>query len=1392
VAQAPEIEDELLEVFLEEAREVVVNGLAAIDVLRDEPGNLSEQTTLRRAFHTLKGSSRMVGLNDYGEAAWSMEQVLNAWLAEQKPMPPGLLQLSSDALKAFGRWADDIAAGQASGWQPEVFRKSADAMRTEGVLLPLAMSSEGAADVQAEEFAAPELEVAAAPEALSPDPLEAVASEVPQATEEELAIPDFAATEISDEVPVPSAETVTPAAQAAEEIDFSVFAAALDDAPAEPVVVDPSSADFVLDLELPDLQPVAEVSERGAVLTAADEPELLQPASEPQAADEAPSLPAVDLEPVVAEVEPEVPAPAEPEQLLADLDLQEPAEVAAQAGPDGAPVDAQAAPAAAEDMPVSADADVDAEVQEDSASDEAVKVIDTLRIGIPLYNVYLNEADEWSRRLVTCLQEWSLELHEPLPDSAVALAHSLAGSSATVGFTALSELARVLEHALQHVQLQSGGTHEQSQAFMAAAEDIRRLLHQFAAGFLKEPNPDVLEQLRQILQAEVVNTLSPPEEEAEDGFTSVHAQDTPVPPAASPLPTDAEPAETVNDANAVPTPAPVRRGPVAPALSAGLSDHDQRVDDAIAHAVAHGSDVDDDIDAIDVIDPDLFPIFEEEAAELLPQLGGALRQWAARPDNLGARSEVLRALHTLKGSSRLAGAMRLGEMAHRLESAIEQLDAETVTADLIEPLQASFDGLQANFDALRAIGQEPADAAMPGDVPAGRTVDTLDAVPAAAAVPAAEKPSDRTAASTAVRLPGPSQLAPLRAAANQSVRVRAQLLDRLVNQAGEVMISRSRLDVRLGQFRASLNDLSGNLDRLRQQLRDIEVQAESQMQSRLALSKDSAAGFDPLEFDRFTRVQELTRMMAESVNDVATVQRNLQRAMEGAEDDLIAQGRQARELQRDLLRTRMVEFEGIAERLYAVVRQSSKETAKQIKLDITGGSIEMDRGVLDRMTPAFEHLLRNCVAHGIESPDERVAAGKPASGTISVDLRYEGNDVSVEFRDDGAGLNLPRIREKAVAQGLVDADAELSDADAANLIFTPGFSTAAEVTGLAGRGIGMDVVRAEINALGGRIETSTEAGKGTAFRMVLPLTTAVTQVVMLRAGDLAIGVPANVVEIVRRTSAADLEEAYRTGTFDDGMEKLPFFWSGALLQASARSSEPGGKTRPVVIFRSASQRIAMHVDEVLGNQEVVVKNLGPQLSRLPGLAGMSVLASGAVVLIYNPVALATVYGDQVRAASAALPAAPDAGGETAGAGKSVVSPQLAGPSQVPLVLVVDDSITVRRVTQRLLQREGYRVALAADGLQALERLQEERPTVVLSDIEMPRMDGFDLARNIRADGALRDLPIIMITSRIAEKHREHAMELGVNHYLGKPYSDEELLSLIQHYARVAAAAAAEV
>ncbi|MET0540845.1 MAG: response regulator, partial [Variovorax sp.] len=434
------------------------------------------------------------------------------------------------------------------------------------------------------------------------------------------------------------------------------------------------------------------------------------------------------------------------------------------------------------------------------------------------------------------------------------------------------------------------------------------------------------------------------------------------------------------------------------------------------------------------------------------------------------------------------------------------------------------------------------------------------------------------------------------------------------------------------------------------------------------------------------------------------------------------------------------------------------------------------------MTPAFEHLLRNCVAHGIEDAAAREQAGKDPSGLIAIELHHEGNDVSVSFRDDGAGLDHRRIADRARSLGLIAADHQPTPEEAAEFIFQPGFSTATQVSELSGRGIGMDVVRAQVAALGGRIETHSTAGQGTTFKLVLPLTTAVTHVVMLRAGNVSVGVPSSLVELVQRTGAADLEAAYASQQFPFGGEHVPFFWAGALLQSSSRSERGPSRTNVVVVVRSAAQRVAIHVDEVLGNQEVVVKNLGPQLARLPGMAGISVLASGAVALIYNPVALAAVHGDQARALQATSTAAAPGVASSADAGTggpAIVEAQV--PPQVPLVLVVDDSITVRRVTQRLLQREGYRVALAADGLQALERLQQERPAVVLSDIEMPRMDGFDLARNIRSDAALADLPIIMITSRIAEKHHDHARQLGVNHYLGKPYSEDELLRLVRSF-----------
>lgn len=1308
-------DDDMQSIFLEEARDVVRNGLAAARALAADPSNLADQTTIRRAFHTLKGSARMVGLNEFGEAAWAFEQLLNAWLAEQKPATDHLITLSSDALHAFGLWVEDIASQSDVVWSSAEFRKASDAMRLDHVLMPLRLPG------------TPERVSLAQPDELPPEFESTQLSDAPPAETVAINVADYESTQLVDTLDFggldarsgfESTQLAAPMSEPERETqpDFENTRTVRFDvtqAFSVPLADDPTPAN-------------AAVSDRTVTdaMGGQSDPFDLGDFSFPE-----PSAPVVSEMPMALDTP--------PENDVADANLLETADTSHVL--DFAPQDSSL------ETPRGAVQD-----GSDNTPEEQVKVVGNLRLSIPFYNVYLNEADEWSRRLQTELSEWSMELHRPLPESSVALAHSLLGSSATVGFSALSNVARSLEQALEHVKLHAQGTAAHAAVFNNAAEDIRRLLHQFAAGFLKEPNEAVLRELKDIIDTEF---LAPTADAAESLQDEIDLQDD--------LETQMPGADLASEGEAEVDGAAA--GPDFMAIASPLK-------------VAAAND--DELDAQDDLDPDLFPVFQEEAVELLPSLGTALRQWAARPDNASARGESLRVLHTLKGSARLAGAMRLGEMAHRIESSIEELGTETLQSFQVEPLLTRFDALQG---ALASLGLESSpDEALATPGPAAPVAQSENSAEPLGHAASAVATTIKMAASSAA-------VAPVRTLVNQSVRVRSQLLDRLVNQAGEVMISRSRMDSRVAQLRNSLGELGGDLERLRQQLRDVELQAESQMQSRLAQTKDNAQSFDPLEFDRFTRVQELTRMMAESVNDVATVQRNLQRTVEGAEDDLIAQGRQARELQRDLLRTRMVEFEGVSDRLYGVVRQAAKEAGKQVKLDIVGGSIEMDRGVLDRMTPAFEHILRNAVAHGIEDAGIRIAAGKPAAGMITITVNQESNDVSVTFSDDGGGLQIERIRAKAIAGNLLQEGQHLSDADAANLLFSPGFSTADHVTELSGRGIGMDVVMSEVNALGGRIETTTASGEGTSFKLVLPLTTAVTQVVMLRMGEFTIGIPSNLMETVLRAPADAVAKAYDTNVFDVGGQEVPFYWAGALLQVSGRSHEPVAKHCPVAVFRSAGQRLALHVDEVLGNREVVVKNLGPQLARLVGLAGMSVLASGAVVLIYNPVALATVYGESARALQAS--SQPDALSKDlpmdgATRTSNIQEKMDAVTDQLPLVLVVDDSITVRRVTQRLLKREGFRVALANDGLQALEKLQIEKPTLVLSDIEMPRMDGFDLVRSIRSDASLADLPIIMITSRIAQKHRDHAKALGVNHYLGKPYSEEELLGLIRDYCAV--------
>lgn len=759
-----------------------------------------------------------------------------------------------------------------------------------------------------------------------------------------------------------------------------------------------------------------------------------------------------------------------------------------------------------------------------------------------------------------------------------------------------------------------------------------------------------------------------------------------------------------------------------------------------------------DIVVQDELDEQLLPIFIEEAQELLPQVNGELRK--LRQDHKATEpvDNLRRLLHTLKGSARMAGAMRLGEATHNMETRL--LNAgEHFHPQLVDELETDLDVVNEFYD--RLLHGEP-QATGQTDVLAAPTPDSIPSASNDATAALSRAPT-RTAAQP-VNLTDPDS-------GKATIRVRADLVDRLVNQAGEVSISRTRIESEMQAFKRSLLDLTDNVGRLRTQLREIEIQAESQMQSQLSQAT-GLEGFDPLEFDRFTRLQELTRFMAESVNDVATVQHNLLKNLDESNAALNQQARMTKDLQQELMRVRMVPFGSVSDRLYRLVRQTGKETGKKVNLELKGGRVEIDRSVLEKMVSPFEHMLRNAIDHGLESPDVRVVTGKNEFGEIIVEARQEGNELVLVLRDDGAGLNLTRIREKGYEKGLIKAGEFYTDSHVMHLIFEPGFSTASAVTQLSGRGIGMDVVKSEIEELGGRVEVASEAGRGTTFTIHLPLTLAVTQTVLVKVGDKTYAIPSVMIEQVQELKLEPLAKLYEKRSHEWMNNVYPFHYLPKLIGENEIQPEQK-RYNTILLLRSGIQRIALHVDQLLKNQEVVVKNIGPQLIRVAGIAGATVLGNGEIVLIINPLQLAQ------RRADAQLV-------------EESNGPVLVAPVEVveelkvmPTVMVVDDSLTVRKITGRLLAREGFQVETAKDGIDALQQLQDIRPAVMLVDVEMPRMDGFELTRTIRANADTKHIPIIMITSRTADKHKRYAFELGVNVFLGKPYQEDELLGNIR-------------
>ena len=1215
-ANSDEVDAELLGIFLEEAHEVLASIDGNLNFLKEQPQNVEYLTTIRRSFHTLKGSGRMVGLKDVGETAWSIEQTLNLWLRQEVEVGAPLFNLLGDAYTLFSSWVTQLEA-------------------------------------QSGEL---------------PDPTRLIA--------------------LSEQL------------RAAKEVDESVGGA--DASPSTGIALgDASSTASNLDSGPLNIEAVGDDSAQNETAAEPEQIEITDFESPPEAFE------AIAIEDISDSL-----------TGIADMSASESAGISS--------VDTEAVSAAAEKA--------DAADAADTA--DIAPAQQTITVSPLLFEIFTEEATahlETLRRELPILERDELS---PTPHEMYRAAHTLAGISATVGLTSINQLGLALEHALLR---RDNSAHPGSFEALGVIRQAVGELELVLSGLAVNRDPAISSGLVDSLEA-LYPAMVSAHAESDSAYTS--AADVPVASTslAEAMPPEPEAGEKFLEA------------PEAPPDEEHSPELASRGERRMAAPQLQ-----------DEIDEQLLPIFLEEASDLNHGVASQLRAWRNAPGDMEPVRTLARLLHTLKGSARMAGAMNLGEMAHGIETRVEQASkAGAVSLDVIDEIDNAYDLVLHIIERLQR-GEFNWDASLLSDP--GPVSGQEQPLPAESDGPTPKLPA---AAPTVDRRQGPNVKQEVDSelesgALAPTLRVRAELIDRLVNEAGELSISRARIEGEMRSLKDSLLDLTENVIRLRRQLREIEIQAESQMQSRTAQADEQLAGFDPLEFDRFTRFQELTRMMAESVNDVATVQQNLLKNLDDANAAIIAQARLNREVQQELMAVRMVPFGSLADRLYRIVRQTSKELNKRANLDLSGVQVELDRSVLDKIVAPLEHMLRNAIAHGLEDRDARRAHGKSDIGEISLGVKQEGNEIILSLADDGAGLDFERIRARAVEAGLLEAGEEAEDARLADLIFTPGFSTATELSQVAGRGVGMDVVRTEVSSLGGRVEVVSKQGQGTEFHLYIPLTLAVTKALLVRAGNRVYAIPSVMIEQVLDLKEAALSRIRDAGTAEWLGHHYPFSYLPHLLGETQALPEQH-RQYWTLLLRSGPRRISVQVDELLGNQEIVVKNIGPQLARVIGVDGATVLGNGNVVLILNPVALSSRV--QTVEYVSPVPAAP------------VELDVEASAAKLPTVMVVDDSLTVRKITGRLLAREGYQVVLAKDGVEALEHLLDVIPDVMLVDIEMPRMDGFDLTRNIRADAHLKDIPIIMITSRTAEKHRTYAFEIGVNHYLGKPYQEDELLQLV--------------
>jgi chemosensory pili system protein ChpA (sensor histidine kinase/response regulator) len=1371
---ADDADEEIVEIFIEEAVEVLGELHTYLPQWKDNSDDEEALAVVRRSFHTLKGSGRLLGANLIGEFAWKFENMLNRVIDNKINVSQPLLHALDEALAVLPQLIEQLKGNREPIDNIAQLMSSADAI-AEGRDVVIESAEPVASDTVSADQAPAETVVE---ELIIEEPV----SEVPDTVTEEHVVKEQpidkedeetggAAQAESDLIELqPDAEIVTE--------DASDIGIPVDEV--EPVAGESDVEQDVLETM------AAGLEEDDEMMSSLDVEEVITLDSVPLEDDE------FDIELAANDEIEEARSEITEDEIF--VDLSEPS-----------------------------DAEGEFTIEIDESDAFVAGADDDLDLDPMLLKIYYDESQSHISEVRRLLDE-SVEKHRPLKaDKNLTRAfHTLYGSARTADVDAIADISGAAEKYVK--ARQEGGEDdipdEVTSVLREIEEAVTGMLALVEKGKMPAHDKALQDKINKVVQREIQGQLQKSWQNksasADVAGEVKEAQQVNEP---DDIDINVEQSETVdlssNEGLSIDMSElePGAEGDLNTGIDAAdeaalLVGEEQAVAPEVAEEVSVSMSYGD-------IDDELIDIFLEEADELLESCEETLGEIRNTPNSIEHIHQLQRNMHTLKGGARMAELTPVGNLTHNLESLVVMVDENKVNADktLFDLLQESLDVLTGMLGSVRK--REPLITAnnlnnriemlMRGEVEEKRSVERFDVdlselesgeddeeledIDISALLPGNKDRSpaedetaeqkverqaeeERAAATLARRADDEEQDKPHwgeRATdvsfkdSQEQVRVRSDLLNSLVNYAGEVNIYHARMGKQISDFGFNLSELTQTVVRLKEQLRKLEIETEIQIRSGYEKEADTFdENFDPLEMDQYSTIQQLTRSLGETAGDVESINHILKDITRDSETLLGQESRVSTDLQEGLMRTRMVRFGGLSSRLRRIVRQVSRELGKEVEVEIIGDSSEVDRTVLDRIIAPLEHMLRNAVAHGIELPEVRRALRKNETGRIEISVDRQGTDVVIDVKDDGSGIDVEKVRAKAIKQGLIAADTKLSDHDALQFILQSGISTADEVSQVAGRGVGMDVVDSEIKQLGGVLDIETTPGKGTTFHIRLPLTLAINQALLVSTTDDVFAIPLASIEGVVRITGLELQRFYDSDNSHYEFNGIEYELKhlGAMLTGNQGDYSKQLQLFPVLLVHVGDQHFALHVDDLLGRREIVVKPVGLQIGSVRGIAGATILADGRVVLILEMSAL--VVADSLFREHAPV--------------VEEFEPEIVDERKT--VMVVDDSITIRKVTERMLSRYGIDVILAKDGVDATNLLQERMPDLMLLDIEMPRMDGFEVASFVRNDERLKNLPIIMITSRTGSKHKDKAMDIGVNKYLGKPFQEDDLVSNI--------------